>query len=760
MRRQTLLRANGKWDAIIGWSYGTILAQEYASKYSKNVERLVLLGPQSRHMFVRPKASYDEALKKLGEEERLIRRESLNRILRFLPEFGETAENQVNDNEKDALLDELFGEGQQGILKKTEDLFGNVQFVVENYCDLQKDLQKLGLHYSRAFFQNVRSLRHLGSVPRDDQSRVAIGKALVNEIRQGPQKDTACNYRVEEQENHRNFFVMTAYDGISAKFLKEWGVSGDKKDFRRTLRQSTGTAGVIRHVTKVGIAKDVSEIKAWAPRNHKHSIPTLILKGRDDPVSAGGAAEEVYNRGLTGPRTFIEFPGVGHQFELPVAEDLKWDGIVTLDLPEISLNEIAPAIGTLVGSKVTPKFSLILEPFAGTRHRDSLILIGYGVRREDLILDMHKARENIVALFRNTGSGALDGSTDWTIKSGEFTGTVRFFLTEPLEAGKTAMVVGTIIEGRRLSETHVKVEPPVTSNGSNRHLTVPCVRILSDNTVEVWFYHDGASGTSPIPPLEARRFTVTTGSETKTIEHKVGKTLNSGQIAVENFVVKGMTLGAPDHRVELKDGTRLDTVSACVPREETIGSKLTIMLLNTNDQGNWKSQENSTWLITNDIFTAYFNVAESLDIPPNGVRQVIGTVYGVRVNPSLKLGPPEVRKDKIDWLAVNVTGENKISVLTKNLGLSSMGGPEDWTYTSQPGACNNPNNKEGLRDCLIYSFVDMDTARFQSGGISDVLLNATKKAFSKKEGFPQDALKIKHCKGPRDVPQRCTISSD
>ena len=47
-------------------------------------------------------------------------------------------------------------------------------------------------------------------------------RCLINELREGPQKDNTCSQRIDEQENYRNFFVMTAYDGISASFLKEW----------------------------------------------------------------------------------------------------------------------------------------------------------------------------------------------------------------------------------------------------------------------------------------------------------------------------------------------------------------------------------------------------------------------------------------------------------------------------------------------------------------------------------------------------------
>src|SRR5262245_60542405 len=200
LKRQNILRDDGKWDAVVGWSYGTILAQEYTSEYPGSIEKLVLIGPESRHMFARPKVSYGEEFKKFDAEERRIQRVSFDRILQLLPELEDAKYNSVDNIDRDAVLEQIFGE--EGIVKKAEDLFGKVQFVIENYCDLQTELENSQLRYSRAFFQNLRSLRASGSVPlrsdRDNRERVIVAKAIINELRQGPQKDNACNRAVEE----------------------------------------------------------------------------------------------------------------------------------------------------------------------------------------------------------------------------------------------------------------------------------------------------------------------------------------------------------------------------------------------------------------------------------------------------------------------------------------------------------------------------------------------------------------------------------
>ena len=48
-----------------------------------------------------------------------------------------------------------------------------------------------------------------------------------------------------------------------------------------------------------------------------HGVPTLVLEGTADPVTAGEQAEQVFNQALRGRRVKIKFPGIGHEMELP-----------------------------------------------------------------------------------------------------------------------------------------------------------------------------------------------------------------------------------------------------------------------------------------------------------------------------------------------------------------------------------------------------------------------------------------------------------
>jgi pimeloyl-ACP methyl ester carboxylesterase len=130
----------------------------------------------------------------------------------------------------------------------------------------------------------------------------------------------------------RNVFGI--YDGLSRVLvgaLRREYESGEVKDqcFQGKDIQdvANGTLEVNEalrtEAQKLGY--DLSEeICPWAPSEHRHSTPTLILKGNADPVVAGQQAEEIFYNGLTGDRVLIEFPGVGHNMTL---SDIKIENV-------------------------------------------------------------------------------------------------------------------------------------------------------------------------------------------------------------------------------------------------------------------------------------------------------------------------------------------------------------------------------------------------------------------------------------------------
>src|SRR6266550_2011755 len=122
--RQDLLGSDGKWDAIIGWSYGTVVAQQYTHFHPDNVDRLVLIGPESRDKF---KSTPVSAFNDLADAIRNTNRHTLEKIFDEYDDFA-----TLSPNQRTIILDEAFGTGEKrGIFYKAEALFGSLPFVTD-----------------------------------------------------------------------------------------------------------------------------------------------------------------------------------------------------------------------------------------------------------------------------------------------------------------------------------------------------------------------------------------------------------------------------------------------------------------------------------------------------------------------------------------------------------------------------------------------------------------------------------------------------
>jgi pimeloyl-ACP methyl ester carboxylesterase len=378
--RQDFL-GNKKWDAIVGYSYGTVLAQEYAHKFQDKVGKLVQVGPLSMHKFLSSPTAYDE----YNREVQRIRREVLDELYKR-DEF-----KSVSASDRKKIMDDLFGASKEpGIFKRVEDVFGSEQFVIDEYCDLKRRgiLKKYYLgNYSRRFFEMLRKIRLIGwqtvqgtSMPVDsDQLDIVqvISLELKPDLEQvlgklAPDQECTESY---SQKSNRVFNVMGLYDGINRRFLREWLADG-QGDIHNALARSAGLAhvemGVNTSIDKIGITKD-EHIVPWDPAKYPHSVPTLIIKGGADPVTAAGQAEYYYTDALSGARTLIEFKGVGHSFYFPGSEvkDQFADGAVVLDPPNIPPGKKAWVTGTIsnvqaVDNKMTDGDLIFLEVRLGT----------------------------------------------------------------------------------------------------------------------------------------------------------------------------------------------------------------------------------------------------------------------------------------------------------------------------------------------------------------------------------------------------------
>lgn len=312
--RGNFLRKDEKWDAVIGYSYGTVVAQQYAGTYKDNLERLILIGVQSRHGFQSSSDSFDEIASKIRD----INRTTLKNIFKR-PEFSDLTSQQKND-----IIDKALGtNNQKGIFQIAEENFGSLGFVSSAYCELKDELAKYQLgNYSLQFFRALQNLRLVGWLPTSDaptsDDQVTLGRQIKDGIAGNTPGVMACGPGLTGSSD-RVFNVVSIYDGINMSFLKKWLDNG-KRNLQDAVRASGGKAhyerGINKYLNKIGI--DESEtIEPWDPSRYKHDKPTLILKGSADSVSAGGAAEHVFLNALTGTRTLIEYPGVGHFYALP-----------------------------------------------------------------------------------------------------------------------------------------------------------------------------------------------------------------------------------------------------------------------------------------------------------------------------------------------------------------------------------------------------------------------------------------------------------
>lgn len=158
--RRKKLGKDTPWDAIWGESHGALIAQKYAYKYGTGkVKKLILVGPPSRS---------DET----HDPRRKMTVSNLEAILTHYR--NNTSEGSINGNAEnddsvtkairatndfsfltDQTIKEI-GKKLENLLTKLEEEFGSINFVIENYHDLQ-------LEYPLVFFKALKNLAFHGA---------------------------------------------------------------------------------------------------------------------------------------------------------------------------------------------------------------------------------------------------------------------------------------------------------------------------------------------------------------------------------------------------------------------------------------------------------------------------------------------------------------------------------------------------------------------------------------------------------------------
>jgi len=321
-----------KWDAVVGYSYGAILAQRYANKYKDRVEKVILLGPISLDEFTRGDAI--EAYKKYDSDVRRIRKAIVDRI------YDLKAFEALPEKKKHEIKTLLFGDEQVsetskphalGIFRRIEKYFGNEQSVLDNFGKIRGSLLDHDLPVAPKFFEVIRELQLYGSRTDNDgpvnqeEKLTTIGRIIAENVVGWSQKSpgpepvsSAANARTNAPRSSRVFEVMSIYDGLNRRFVRELR-SSKGNDITGAMLAAAGevfskSPAVIPASSKIGLTEEL--IEPWTPQKFKQPRPTLIIKGLADPVTAGDQPESY--RGAVGPGSMLlRFDGVGHEFVIP-----------------------------------------------------------------------------------------------------------------------------------------------------------------------------------------------------------------------------------------------------------------------------------------------------------------------------------------------------------------------------------------------------------------------------------------------------------
>jgi pimeloyl-ACP methyl ester carboxylesterase len=773
--RTDFLGKDGKWDAIIAWSYGTVLAQQYAHYYSSKVEKLILLAPLSRHMFNGSVNTFDE----FNENVRRIHRETLEKIL-GAKEFDFDEELALKAGDKEKIVQKVFGDqndpNDKGIFGKTENAFGSIQFVVDEYNSLSRRgaLKDYGIGmYGRKFFRQLRQLRLIGSSLLSKQTRqdeLEIGKEIRDEALD-EKRAVDHSLDLHAQRSDRVFYTVGALDGISPRFLKEWLARG-RKNLRAALNRSGGEAhvrsGVNSALKKVNLS-DREKVKPWDPAKYRHSVATLILKGEADPVTAGGQAEHLFRNALSGPRTLIEFPGIGHNFRLPDLEERQHDdvlsGVIRFDPGGIRPGEIRAVTGRARGLKLKEKSHVTLTPPENFKSIVKVLSIGFVEKGK--ILEPEKATNNVIALITNRTSEKVKlniQETYWHLSCHFFEGIVQinyWSLPDPskhrlisgpitiLPHGVVA-VYGRVLHGGRNSSVLYHLQP---EDELDEGLQTLGFYITEGGAVHLWL-----KATKEVHNASAKKWTLSRGLFRKTFRVKPPPLMKKEELLEVVETIDGLKFDLDEEiTVTLATGSE-GKLDAYIPQEQ-ISEKIPILVTNTKEQG--FNSNPGTWHIESPYFAAAISV-DPPQIPPKGAVKIDGTLNEFRWKKWLEIMDLSHLDPELELMGFNILSEDKISLMLKNTGTKPIrGGWREWIYMDprERAADKDEDDAVSLRmrrpllNRLIYSFLVMDPGRF-----ADERQNESLKV--SRTAFVDDARALKIERSDRSVKRIDKIERD
>src|SRR5215470_2837078 len=321
------------WDAIWGESHGCLIAQRYAYKYgTAGVRKLVLVAPPSR------------SINDPHSPRRNMITSNLEAILRHYR--GKSSKSATADGISEISSGENFDDDMivnltnnfdflppqsmediknklESILKDLEDRYGSINFVIDFCEELQardRNFRK-AFEYPEAFFKALRQLqfngRPVNGLEFSERTKrlhvdaaLLIAYHLMSEMnlksRTGrPVFMTGSHYeqrlRIAQADIHdaeltspkslRAYWVFGVYDGISRWVLKIMNDQVEKdgffrsQDIAKAIAKSKAGPVAQKLAKKIGIVRG-EPIYPWNAGYYKHNVPTLILRGRADSVTA------------------------------------------------------------------------------------------------------------------------------------------------------------------------------------------------------------------------------------------------------------------------------------------------------------------------------------------------------------------------------------------------------------------------------------------------------------------------------------------
>ena len=743
--RRKLLNDDGKWDAIVAWSYGTILAQKYTFAHQNSVDKLILFGPISRH-------NVASSARQFRDQTQNIVRDSLEKIYSPLttpdeetPDRRQKEFSDLTKKQKEEIFYTLFGGTDErgvfdpGVIERTESAFGSINFVVDRYSSLKNngELHRYNLEqYSCSFFEKLYQLRFYGWLGTKGavNKQLEIGAKIRDQIIH-PMKVGKDDCSDAGSSSARVFYAMGTLDGINIRFLREWLANG-RRDVRDALRKSAGDAhikrGVNEYVEKLGISDD-EMIDAsdtigpprkteWDPAKYKHSRPTLILKGEADPVTVAGQAEYFHDEALLGTRMLIRFPGIGHAFELPeTVFQQRLSGMIKLDAKRFSPGQVGEVTGAINGLKLNRNLNLKLFPPHDLE--PGLRLVGFG----RVVGNAPNRRGDIVALIENTRWSEVPGSKRvWKLKSEFFSGKVEMDDPGILAAGETKAIWGKIIDPRQNEAYRVRVKAP---NDWDVNIKILCTQV-NHTSIETMFLNKGSESSEG----KIGRWTIYNDYfSTDFIDSKFSQILAPGDTINRSMVRQETAAKVP---MEARWTLNLDRdFETCVPRSEDLSRALAQevhcdlpILVRPRHISDSIQETEKNWTIDNPMFIV--RISPPLEsCMPDGNRRVVKGMTTLTLKDWVEIREPSNSAD-FDLLGYNILNDGRISLVLRNrskINSAYVGEKgQDWSYSLiayPPNALEPCASEDSTRACLIYSFLVMDPVQFVDHP-TNVVLNA------------------------------------